>query len=883
MNKMNRILLVLTICALCPAAGMADGSWRDAGNRAILENDALRAEFQSGVLFGLAGKTADDPFMSGDPAKLDGMILVFGDSGINLDECVVSHEATEDSIVSRFRAPDGSRWEMNWSIHPGKGDLVLHTSARASEPVRRFQVPFHGLDINDHALVLVNGQGSALERRAPWNEELSGSVPLALFQGSISGWALESRELDTGTASVLAKGTGEKANLSMARWYPAITRVPSGAEIRIRRYTTHWADAVDPYLDWMEEEAGFVSIEKKQPTWVKDVRAQAYLHPWDFEGLELLAKRVDPTQTLLGRVTDFNRLPFPYYKPAPKCEKWFKRARELGFHVGAHVNTTGVTRDIEELVARFQRGFLYVWTDEEGNERYENQPPHAGRVILKTPDGDKTASGVDNHAYCSPALKEFRDFFVGQMKPLVDAGVDLIYLDECGGNGRGFIDGMTSGEGVMLMMKTIAETYPEVALMTEQYNLTISRHASFALTTLNPGHPLSGYIFSRFIHVVPEWHYYEPTNEKHMDQHQSWGFMVPGGSRNESWVQIGNAFTKYRLEPDVRLPLGPNQLFGYRGAGGVTAFYEKEPTRRGLAVYEPGKEPTTHGTRVTGVSEWSGPGALENWPFYRGKTLLALNPEHTYGFDESITLRADRFHVTSVPPDFALYASEKERRIPVEVGVDAEYFRIHFTGSGELTMHVPDEWMVCVDDRVVPVDGKAETARVRVDAPEGDPSVLMAFQKIDAEIAGDTVDLPWQLPVKQNMIYWNQCYTENTHYAHRSEYAGIVIGKVPDAPGIRLQTEGEGEVRVNGKTILKLPGKKRLEADLTPYAGQHVIIEFSSDGGGWVEYRRPAMWRSIYSGMSEDLKKEFILNDYIGDVGGDSWYLKGWWKPRVVL
>ena len=213
-------------------------------------------------------------------------------------------------------------------------------------------------------------------------------------------------------------------------------------------------------------------------------------------------------------------------------------------------------------------------------------------------------------------------------------------------------------------------------------------------------------------------------------------------------------------------------------------------------------------------------------------------------------------------------------------------------------MHVPENWMVCVDNQVVPVERESTSARVRLNAPIGHPSVLLAFRKSDAALIGETADLPWQLPLKQNMIYWNQCYTENTHYAHRSEYAGIVIGKIPNQSNIRLQTSGDGEVRVNGKTILNFsgstvqynqPGRKehelggrQFEADLTPYAGQHVIMEFSADGGSWPEYRRPAMWRSLYPGMSEKVKKEFLLGDYIGDSDGFSWYLKGWWKPRVI-
>ena len=550
--------------------------------------------------------------------------------------------------------------------------------------------------------------------------------------------------------------------------------------------------------------------------------------------------------------------------------------------MGAHVNTTGIAPDNEALVARFHRAFLEVWTDENGNETWEDTPPHDGRVAALTPYGKKTYSGVDHHVYCSPASRDFRYFFVEQLRPLVASGVDLVYLDETGGNGRAFMEGMTAGEGLMRMMKQITETYPDVALMTEQFNQQTARHASFALTTLEPGHPLSGYLFSRFIHVVPEWHYYEPTDEKHMDRHQAWGFMVPGGSWNDSWVQIGNAFTRWKLEPDVRLPLGPSQLFGYRGTGGVTAFYEKEPRQRGLVIYEPDKEPQWRSTRMTGISEWPGPGALANWPFYRGRTLLALNPDHTYAFDDTIDLPQDRFHVTSIPPDFALYASEKERKIPVEVGRDAAYFRINFTGAGALTMHVPDAWAVCLDDRVIAIDGESESATVRVHAPAGRPSVLLAFRRSDAAVVGATADLPWQLPVKQNMIYWNQCYTENTHYAHKSEYAGILIGKVPAASDIRLQTAGEGEVRVNGQTILTLPGGERREADLTPFAGQHVIVEFSADGGSWPEYRRPALWRHAYREPGES-EMDPGLGEYIGDAGGVAWFLKGWWQPRIVV
>ena len=883
MFNIKKMMIALAACAVLPDGAKSEGSWRDLAHRTRLENDALRAEFQSGMLYRVVDKRSGGALMSIDPAQLKSKVPIFGTYGIHLDECTSSQKPAADSVISRFRAPDGTRWQLHWFIEPGDGDLVLHTSVRAVEPIGKFRITLPALDIATYQLVLVNGTGSGNARRAPWSETLSGSVPVALFEGRDSGWFLETRELDTGTASVSAEGRGQTADISMVRTYPAITRVPGPVEIRLRSYDTHWPDAVDPYLAWMSAEAGYVPIESKQPSWVKEIRAQAYLYPWDFEGLELLARRVDTSKTLLGRVTDFNRLAFPFYEPSETAKRWFKRARELGFHVGAHVNATGVVPDHPELVARFHRGFLEIWTDAEGNEQWEDAPPHAGRVTAKTPYGDKIVAGIESHAYCSPALKDFRDFYVGQLRPLVDAGVDVIYLDECGGVGRSFINGMTSTEGIMLMMKQITEAYPNVALMTEQFNPVISKHASFALTTLDPGHPLSGYIFSRFIKVVPEWYYYEPTTEKPLDEHQAWGFMIPGASWNNSWLQIANAFTTHDLVPDARMPLGRDQLFGYAGNAGVTAYYEKHDNKRGLVVHQPGRDPTWHGTRVTGVTTWPGPGALPNWPFYDGNTLIALDPEHTYGFDDRVTLPQDQFHVTFVPADFALYANEEQRIIPLEIGRDRAYFRITFTGSGELAMHVPDAWMACLDDQVLVADRKTKTARAQIAAPMNRPSVLLAFRKSDTMLAGETAELPWQIPVRQPMDHWNQCYTEDAHYALTSEHSLIAIGRVPDTTSVRLQTTGEGTVRVNGKPILNLNRPSRHEADLTPYAGQHVIIEFSSDGAGWEPYRRPAAWESLWAGITEQERKAFTLGAFITTIDGAERWLNGRWSPRITI
>ena len=44
---------------------------------------------------------------------------------------------------------------------------------------------------------------------------------------------------------------------------------------------------------------------------------------------------------------------FPVYTPTETAARWFRHARELGFHVGIHVNTTGLDPTFKDLVKQF--------------------------------------------------------------------------------------------------------------------------------------------------------------------------------------------------------------------------------------------------------------------------------------------------------------------------------------------------------------------------------------------------------------------------------------------------------------------------------------------------------------------------------------------------
>ena len=211
---------------------------------------------------------------------------------------------------------------------------------------------------------------------------------------------------------------------------------PDLYEIRIRTYKDQWEHAVDPYVNWLEKGAGFIPISKlpKEQAWVKNIETQAYIAVGNYEDVEGLAKRVDPKRTFVGRQSEHRPYAFdvgyPDYRLTDAAKQWVKRVRELGFHVGVHFNSNAVGTEFPDLVERFRPGFAVTGKDANGNDTY--QSIYNGRLIR-----------------CSPAYKPWRDYLIAQMKDAVDAGVDVIYLDESmTAVGKFLVDGVNGLEGI---------------------------------------------------------------------------------------------------------------------------------------------------------------------------------------------------------------------------------------------------------------------------------------------------------------------------------------------------------------------------------------------------------------------------------------------------
>jgi len=866
----KHVLCAFVFCiVLCTNLTLADtgatGSWRNASYSATLKNEAMEASFQAGLLYELKDRITGKKLISVDPADMPGKLQIFGTSGIDLDEWTVSQTNTGNSVEVIFSRADGAKWELHWSVEPGKGDLILRSSAKVSDPLEEFRILVPSCNIKDYTLVWIGVYGTGYTVNAPWEASIIGDPEkdgtpsgyaqpiVALFQGKDSGWFMEGREERVGPANIMAKGSGDTANIGFNRKFPLMSTSPEMYEIRIRPYHGSWEVAADPYVEWLDKGAEFLALDKlpKEQAWISKLKTQAYILVGNYAGLDQLAKRVNPQETFVGRQVEFRFYPpdvgYPDYRLPEPAKKWLKYARNMGFHVGMHFNCNLVSVMFPELVEKFKPGMQVTGKDPNGNDTYV--------YIYEGP----------NRMYrVSPALESWRDYLTAQLREAVEAGIDVVYLDETmTPSGKFVVDGMDGYQGMFELMRQILREYPHVAIETEQFNTLAAKYGKIALSQMPLGHPLAGYIFQKFVKVVPEGVMYSPTDAELMDAFDCWGFMLPGADteREESWMQIAEAFHKYQLVPDgllprkqftkcsnhytggllpvsnTSIPAKGEKLFGFTGANGVTAYLERYPTKRGLVVYKPGKEPKWIGTRYSEIRSYPGPGVpvyygfrevIKDWLIYDGQKILGLNPHKSYWFDTNLRPSPDRFHVFKVPEDFI--GVWLDRHLPQEVGKDDMFFCLRMAGKGEIGVYVPEDYDAYLNGVKLEVDQKSRQSFAKINAsstgptglgyhialkpeedkqePEkqGGPAYLIAFKRTDTDLKGNWPNLPWY--GSPDSLKWITGNASNG-FSMTVGAIGRFVGKIPKVKNVRIQGSykmrevvlggpGDGVIRING-------------------------------------------------------------------------------------
>ncbi|MHB9071145.1 MAG: discoidin domain-containing protein [Sedimentisphaerales bacterium] len=574
-NRIAKFVLAL-VFSLIFSTQPIYGAWRDAAYNQTLQNNTLEAKFQAGNLYKLTDIVTGHVFVNVIPANLPSTLYLFGSASVSLDSATnVSQTVVSGSVQTDYTWSNGTTWRITWSI--SGNDIVLNTSAHNNTAVGGFYIALPPCDVANYTITGVDNRGICATSQpgtfsGPMFPSSGGSdryaMPYSFAQtmvllfersGSFAGWFMEGRDLMTLGPSVMRPfgNSGSTADIIASRAFPIATTDPALFEVRIRTYNGHWQDAVDPYISWMQTGLGYVPFAQKSQTWVQNIRSQAYATPTDYAALDAIEARLDPNKTYIGRQAEYRSYTFdqgyPDYNVTPAANSWVQYAASHHFNVGLHTNSGGIDRDNTSLLSTMQSGL--VW-DSSHNPAWW--------------------AGTDTHAYCSVAYTPWRNYLLNAIAPVVNSGAKVVYLDESlAPLGSPVVDGVLGIQGLLMYMQQIQSTYSGVALQTEGFNIMSSRYAQFALEQDPSGHQLSGYIFSRFIKIIPEGYMISPTTLANIDAFMSSGCILPGASTEPSWLEIAEAFQQYDLEPNSRAMtypgIGANVGNGWNSSSAVVA------------------------------------------------------------------------------------------------------------------------------------------------------------------------------------------------------------------------------------------------------------------------------------------------------------------------
>ena len=822
-----------------------------------------------------ATKTVRAKFHQGSVAELRtaGGVLLSADAAV---EGLTIHR-----VAGEVLATDGT-----WEVQPDEssGDLLINERCFTKEPgIWGVSWGIGGIPL-DQAIVIPGYSGVRLTREAPGREfsfdyPMGWEAGLAIVEGAGRGFSVWAEDVK-GRYKRLVVKRGEKA---WSLRFITINFAPfdnlTGCESvtwRLNSYEGDWRVPARRYRDWMEKAFQAVPLQAQHPAWVRDMRAMVIMG-MSREILEELPKRFDPAQTILyvpdWREAGYDR-DYPVYdRVKPELDAFLERAHALGFKVMLHVNYFGVD-PLNPLYAKFE--------------------PHQ----VRTPWGKhekewwlwKRATPEIKFAYINPALKEWRECFVGAMTKLChEHRVDALHLDQtlCIYNDHnGLIDGRSMIDGNILLHRDLREALPEVALSGEGLNEVTFRHEAFAQRHarglhhaegtwdrrwLALAHPVSSYLFRPYVVINGYLGYTSPENGQLYaawnEAYEHWGVIptlkpsLKGLRQPEAFVRQFFDETSFwlqaRLDPDMDGDWPSSVAFPFRAADGRTA------ARRTNGRFICGDRVISR--TITGVNRAEGGGKVPGWPGYDRGTMLGLDPDAWYpSFPEEPD--AAVFHVCDLPEGVTIQ------------GVTT------LAGMGLVRLGTVVERVADLVDRLDEANvstrpyepGQAgQERRGGWMAPDGggfmrsSSSMLWAHPPYKLKGTGEALArYSLNLPNKGGSLWFRSEIRLGEGAMEKGRSDGVTFGCV---------ARGDGEERrVQVHYASESPGK--MELDLTPFAGKRVEVELSVGPGptkspsfDWARWEEPRIER-LPCGEAE-----------VGVSGGGEWQQAlGMGEPREV-
>ena len=714
-------------------------------------------------------------------------------------------------------------------------DIFIRLQGRAQRAgVRFLSWGISGFDLDAGRLLIPGAAGAYLDRQSnPPYVQLEyptlWECQAAVFEAPMGGVLLYARDpepsfkrLRAGRLDgqlLLVLDTFASGNYALAREVPTV-------EWRLHGYRGEWREGARVYRDWIQSVRPVVPAEGNR-AWVKDIRAVVTLTSLDPATLPLLAKKLDPSKTLLYLVDwrkdpyDFN---YPDYSSAPLTMDFVTLARGMGFRIMLHVNMLGVapTHPAYAAVQSYQMRFA------DGN-----QP-------LNWP-WDRPAGMPAQFAFISPAAAAFRSLLIDSLRPAMESlRPDALHLDAGAviiNDGNGLIEGLTSIQGLIRLYRDLQEAFPDIVMGSESTNEISAPFTSLAQRWPSsiPGHAISAFMLgshlvhyafqdqpppedAEFIDYLKRYEVQGVLPTPVIGDHHDLGPSRPG---NEAILDLLRIWQDYRFAPDWDSDWN-GAGFQYRSADGETVATLKETgniVRLGIGDF-------TVYQRVRDVQAFQTPLFISNWPVYDSTSLSGMDPERQYWLTTVPSRPIEATHLTDLPSSVKLGANSL---------VSDGYALFEISRAGQSTFDFLGGFLVAklgtrYGDQDYPlINGSQALIGTMTVEDKFEPNLMLLFPPW--KTSGGAAWVEYLVPVPNSpkvSLNWQVALAD----AAVSQSDGAIVA-------VKL------EDRVAWQKTLQEGGWNEVSLDLTPYAGRTIRIRLYVHPGprydpsfDWIVWRK---------------------------------------------
>lgn len=511
---------------------------------------------------------------------------------------------------------------------------------------------------------------------------------MLLIQGANGGLLVYAEDNGTQFKALNVTNDGTNFNLTIE----TIPQAPfdvydefSTVEWKMVPYKGNWPVGAGLYREFVDKTFDLPAIEASKPEWAKQIQLTVLTDIEDKEMIAELAKKVDPTKTLLelpGWRKYAYDTHYPDYTPKEGVKELIEYAHSLGYRVSVHFNMIGAALDSPEYES--------VLKDYHSLDAFTKKPIIEGYQAF---DQDFRFSQIN------PASEEWRKLLVQKAVETVETlGVDGIHLDQsliCFNDGRGLVDGMTSMQGNVQLQKDLAEALPGIAFSGEGINEINMRYSSWLqqhVYGLNSGEqtwdnerfdqllPVANVVFGDYTKL---WQYPAFPSTSNEEYFQAWWRsgvhrmgIIPTLMR-ETTASIKNPNATMQMVLDEAKWYQDNQpkinkdpeawkddvLLSLSYGSGKTAAFIKDDN--GEVFLPDAEKPDDEMVRfISGVSSIKLPGSILNWKLYDKELLKGLDTSQTYLYS-NVPRDLSAVHVETIPENTTTRLWEDEQGFTV--------------------------------------------------------------------------------------------------------------------------------------------------------------------------------------------------------------------------